>query len=1245
MKTLSNISVLLILFIGFNTSKVNAQVDTAFWFAAPWVTPDHDQNFPMAFHFSTENNPTTIRLRQPASVYDTTFIVPANSLFSKYVAHIVDSLESKPADALLNCGFYITSDFPIVTVYDFISEGPASNNPETYSLKGQNGLGYEFVTPFQTLWNNRNLGSDRNGDGVVTQPKQMFCVVASEDNTTIYITPRCPVVGGHPANVTYSVFLPFAGNVYTCENLVQTTSSVPGSSLAGSIVVSDKKIAVTISDDSVNPSGGGGCYDLMGDQIVPIDVIGLDYIVNKGFLNAGSNESVFIVATENFTSVSINNGLTITNAILNQGDTYQYSITEQLTYVQADKNVYVLHQSGYGCEMGQAILPPLNCAGSDQVSFPRTNAFSFLLNVLCPAGAEGNFTVNGDPTIVQAIDFAAVPGTAGAWMGAQIDIPTSVIASGSSATIVNSSDLFSLGIINGGATGGCLYHYLSIFNRKVLVEAGNDTTLCNGSPQIDLIGSIEGGTTTGIWSILNGTGTLNTPNNLITSYLPTTSDYSQGNLTFVLESTGNCDPVFDTLKVSFIQSPVVGAGNDNSFCKNNVTSFPISGSVNFAAGASWTGGNMGAIANSGSLNTTYTPSPADIAADSVALFLTSAGSFFACPNDMDTVVVYFTEPPSVFAGPDQVICSSEDEVSLSGSVTGASSTGEWTSSGLGGFSPSNLTFATNYLVTPADTVAGTVRLILTSTNNGGCLAVSDSLEVTILEKPIITLMVDDSVCSNLPNFVLSGMVSPGFGSIWTSNGFGNVVTPGSQNTLYNISALDTAAGSVMIYLSTPGSICPIERDSIEVQFVNPPSVYAGLDQAFCDNASIQLNGSISGAGNSGSWTSTGTGLFNPSNNLLSTIYTPSAADFSSPGIQLYLESTNNFGCPADRDTLAVTFKPAPVANYNFNVACSGENTNFADMSTLTAGTIITWQWNFGDMTSSIADNPIHPYLGSGSYNATLIVEGSNGCTDTITQVVNVNPSPIAEFLNGEACLDQSMTFTDNSFISSGNIIAWDYNFGNGDFSNGVEDPTYIYGVTGSYQASLTVTSNLGCQTTYTNIVNVLPGPDAVFDMTPNPALALEDIIFTDQSTGNGIIDWFWNFGDSIGDNSQNTVHQYAGGGSYTVTLFIEDNFGCIDSTSQEILVALLPVVPTAFTPNGDNENDMFLIRGGPFVAVDFKVYSSWGDLIFQSNDANIGWDGTHRVNEAPLGVYTWTFEVEIPGGRIIRESGDVTLMR
>ena len=149
----------------------------------------------MAFHFSTFANATTIRLRQPASVYDTTFTVAPNTLFTKYVSHLLDSLESKPADSVINRGFEVTSDFPIVAVYDFQSTG---NNPETYSLKGQNGMGYEFVTPFQTLWDNRFLGPGR------IQPYQFFSVVATENNTTIYITPRCDVVGGHPAPVAHA---------------------------------------------------------------------------------------------------------------------------------------------------------------------------------------------------------------------------------------------------------------------------------------------------------------------------------------------------------------------------------------------------------------------------------------------------------------------------------------------------------------------------------------------------------------------------------------------------------------------------------------------------------------------------------------------------------------------------------------------------------------------------------------------------------------------------------------------------------------------------------------------------------------------------------------------------------------------------------------------------------------------------------------------------------------------------------
>ncbi len=238
---------LLLMFAAMCFSKAEAQVDTVFWFAPPWVTPDHDGNVQLAFRISTFNNPANVRIQLPAGTYDTTFFVPANSLASIPLNHIVNDLESKPADAILNSGVKFTSDEFITVVYDFISDlitiSPGTpNNPETYSLKGQNGMGTEFVVPFQTLWNNRVLSTDRNGDGVVTQPKQYFSVVATQDNTTVYITPNCDVVG-HPADVTYSVVLPVAGNVY----ILARHYGVAPQRVSASILISTLISIVTVS--------------------------------------------------------------------------------------------------------------------------------------------------------------------------------------------------------------------------------------------------------------------------------------------------------------------------------------------------------------------------------------------------------------------------------------------------------------------------------------------------------------------------------------------------------------------------------------------------------------------------------------------------------------------------------------------------------------------------------------------------------------------------------------------------------------------------------------------------------------------------------------------------------------------------------------------------------------------------------------------------------------------------------------
>lgn len=1223
-----------------------AQIDTSFWFAAPWVTPDHWHLDPIAFHFSTFDDTTTIRLRQPASSYDTTFVVLPNSLFTKYVDFMLDSIESKPADQVLRTGIQITSDFPITVIYDVITRAPNNLNPETYSLKGQNGIGTEFVIPFQTIWRNRDLGSrDINSDGVTTQPYQQFNVVATQDSTTIYITPRCDVVGGHTAEVTYSILLPKKGNTYTCQNATQITNIV-GNNLSGTVLTSDKPVSITVSDDSVNPTGQG-CFDLMGDQIVPVDVIGNEYIVNKGSLNSNSNESIFIIATENFTTVNVDDGLgTIATAMLNQGETYQHSIDEALTYVNTDKPVYLFHMSGFGCELGAALLPPLNCAGSDLISFSRTNSNRFMLNVLCPAGSEGNFDVNGDNTLVTAGDFNVVPGTGGAWLGAQIEFLATQIPVNSVNSITNSSDLFSLGVFAGDNTGGGLYHYISSFRRRVFTKVATpDTTLCTDVPVINLDGTVEGGSITGIWSVLNGSGTLNTPTSLSTTYLPTASDYAQGNLTFVLESTGICDPVSDTMVVNFIPAANVDAGLDLSFCKNNITDIPINGTLSFAAGASWSGGNGGAFGNPANLGTFYTPSPADIGMDSIELYLTSAGSFFACPNDIDTLVVYFTDAPTVSVGPDQFICSSNIGSNLAGSVSGITSTGIWTTTGSGVFDTSNTDLNGTYLMTAADIAAGSLTIFLTSTANGNCLAERDSFEVTIVSSPSVQITSLDSVCSNLNSFDLTGTVSTGFSAIWSTNGSGTVLSPTLLNTTYNISPVDVANGFMDVFLNTSTAICPQEQDSMRVIFVDPPIVSAGVSQSFCANELVQLNGTVNVPTPGGSWATTGTGVFTPSNNFLSTFYAPSPSDVVAGSVNLILTSSVAFGCVPDVDTLFVTFKDAPIADFGFTEACSGDNTVFTDLSTTTDGTINSWAYDFGDLTSSIANNPLHTYAASGTFNATLVAGSTNGCFDTITQTIIVNPVPVAAFNYGIACDQTPIQFIDSSTISTGSIVNWQYTFEPGVLVVSNQDPTYIFSEDGSYPVILTVTSALGCDGSVTQSVNVSKRPEANFSINPNPALALEDVLFEDQSTGNPITDWFWDFDDGAGGNNQNEIHNYADGGPYNVLLTVTDINGCVDTITTELMIALLPILPTGFTPNNDGENDIFLIRGGPFEAVDFRVYNNWGEQLFQTNELDKGWDGTYLGNPSPAGVYTWTFKVQIIGGQIINKTGDVTLIR
>ena len=369
-----------------------------------------------------------------------------------------------------------------------------------------------------------------------------------------------------------------------------------------------------------------------------------------------------------------------------------------------------------------------------------------------------------------------------------------------------------------------------------------------------------------------------------------------------------------------------------------------------------------------------------------------------------------------------------------------------------------------------------------------------------------------------------------------------------------------------------------------------------LEDTFCSNELIILNGVVSGVTNLGAWTSTGTGTFVPNPFQLQVTYIPSLLDVGST-IDFILTSTNNQGCNPAQDILQATFKAVPTANFTASEVCLGQATNLLDASIAPSGATMTgWNWTFGDLTTSFAQNPIHTYAGAGTYTVSMIGQASNGCSDTVTKTINVNVLPIAAFTNGIVCQGNVTQFNNQSIITQGNIVNWQYDFGDLTPPSNDQDPTHVFAGTGFYPVTLVVTSDKGCTSSVVQNINVLIKPDALFSFSSNPGLAGENITFNDASTG-GPISWYWNFGDSTAANTQNPGHIYDAGGYYNVTLTVADANGCTDSTSRELLIALLPVLPTAFTPNGDNENDVFIVRGGPFNNILFKVYNNWQESV------------------------------------------------
>jgi gliding motility-associated-like protein len=448
---------------------VSAQTDKTFWFVAPNVYGgDRDFNKPINLRITTSSSAATVVISMPAdpSFTPITRNIGANSTQTVDLTLWIDQLQNTPANRALNKGLLITSTADITAYYEVVS-GFCNCNPEIFSLKGKNALGTEFFISSQYTYDESTAYSGTNS----------FDIVATENNTHVTITPKKNIVG-HSANIPFTIVLN-KGQTYSAE---ASSSSAVGH-LQGSYISSDNPIAVTLKDDLVQVSS---CADLIGDQAVPTNVLGTEYIVTKGFLD--SEDKVYVLAVEDNTSVYTDGNATPTR-VLAKGESATLDLSAPSIYIRSDKKIYVYHLTGNGCEVGSAVIPKINCTGSRSVSIVRSKNEFFAVLITTKNGNQNKFTVNGSNTLIKSGDFSPVPGTGGAYVTSRIDLSVAV-SSGSALTFANSSSNFSLAFINGGKNTGTLYGFFSDFKSSNVQDASVET--CPSTPvQLSAYGGVS----------------------------------------------------------------------------------------------------------------------------------------------------------------------------------------------------------------------------------------------------------------------------------------------------------------------------------------------------------------------------------------------------------------------------------------------------------------------------------------------------------------------------------------------------------------------------------------------------------------------------------------------------------------------------------------------------------------------------------------------------------------------------------
>jgi gliding motility-associated-like protein len=572
------------------------------------------------------------------------------------------------------------------------------------------------------------------------------------------------------------------------------------------------------------------------------------------------------------------------------------------------------------------------------------------------------------------------------------------------------------------------------------------------------------------------------------------------------------------------------------------------------------------------------------------------------------------------------------------------------------------------------TASGSFNPTLTVTDNAGCItsySMTSPFQVQTYPVPDFTLQTSTGSLGNefcIPKgsavtLSLTSTSSTAFPVYYQWDmGIPPLQPPGTLSTAVRTY---TNPGTFNLVLTLYPATAPcIISKSITVNLYGEPSAQAVADKSvFCKGDPIQFSMLNDSSVHHWQW--------DFGDNQPTPVYTqisPKTVSYNYPP-NFFPESTNgnllvilSFASPNDIckniDTIRVKMLrvlPQFKRNNELTVSdfahCLGISDTFSN-TTQSNSTFLTYTWSFGDGNTSTAISPNYTYPLPGNYTVNLIAKDFEaGCTDNVSKTMTVFPLPTALLnIDDLACPDSLFLVTGNGAPGLNGAVTGTLSGGNSAYN-----VIFDAGNSFSLQATAPVTTVFTLQVSDNNSCKSMPVTDSIRIQLPPPAINTSTTIIIGQTvTVNGFLGngytyvWVNDTSFLSCTNCYNPVSSSTSNITYTVSVS-DLPLKCFEVLNQHTVVVRLVAsidVPSAFTPNYDGINDFILPAGWGIRKLNyFKVFNRWGQLLFESNDLDKGWDGTFNGVPQNMETYIYQASVDTYTDETLTKSGSFKLIR